>query len=83
MYLLHIFLRPENFFEMDVMESFLEGERLLQDYIFTYKNFTVESFVKEARFRFRNLVLEKENSSFRQFYFHLFSGRLILTSILF
>lgn len=50
MYLLHIFLRPEGLFEMGVMDGLLDGERLLQDYMFTYKNFTVESFVKEARF---------------------------------
>ncbi|VDK84288.1 unnamed protein product, partial [Litomosoides sigmodontis] len=51
MYLLHIFLRPEDFVQMDVMDSLLEGEKLLQDYMLTYKNFTVESFVKEASFK--------------------------------
>lgn len=59
MYLLHIFLRPEDFVQMDVVDSLLDGEKLLQDYMLTYKNFTVESFVKEARFCFRNLVVEK------------------------
>ncbi|KAL3982449.1 Amiloride-sensitive sodium channel family protein [Acanthocheilonema viteae] len=51
MYLLHAFLRPEQFVEMDIMDSLLEGERLLQDYMFTHKNFTMESFVKEASFK--------------------------------
>ncbi|EJD75109.1 amiloride-sensitive sodium channel family protein [Loa loa] len=53
MYLLHIFLRPEGLVKMDVMDmdNLCDGERLLQDYMFTYKNFTVESFVKEASFK--------------------------------
>ncbi|VIO87041.1 Uncharacterized protein BM_BM2152 [Brugia malayi] len=51
MYLLHIFLRPEDFVEMDVVDGLLDGERLLQDYMFTNKNFTVDSFVKEASFK--------------------------------
>uniref|UniRef100_A0A1I8EDN5 Amiloride-sensitive sodium channel family protein n=1 Tax=Wuchereria bancrofti TaxID=6293 RepID=A0A1I8EDN5_WUCBA len=51
MYLLHIFLRPEGFAEMDVVDGLLDGERLLQDYMFTNKNFTVDSFVKEASFK--------------------------------
>ncbi|VDP12491.1 unnamed protein product [Onchocerca flexuosa] len=51
MYLLHIFLRPEGLVKMNVMESLRDGERLLQDYMLAYKNFTVESFVKEASFK--------------------------------
>uniref|UniRef100_A0A1I7W0Z1 Amiloride-sensitive sodium channel n=1 Tax=Loa loa TaxID=7209 RepID=A0A1I7W0Z1_LOALO len=71
MYLLHIFLRPEGLVKMDVMDmdNLCDGERLLQDYMFTYKNFTVESFVKEARFCFKNLVIQSENSSSRSFNF--------------
>ncbi|CAG9538126.1 unnamed protein product [Cercopithifilaria johnstoni] len=51
MYLLHTFLRPEDFVGINAMDSFLDGERLLQDYMFTYTNFTMESFVMEASFK--------------------------------
>ncbi|VDK70441.1 unnamed protein product [Onchocerca ochengi] len=51
MYLLHIFLRPEGLIKMNVIDSLRYGEKLLQDYMLTYKNFTVESFVKEASFK--------------------------------
>ncbi|CAG9538125.1 unnamed protein product [Cercopithifilaria johnstoni] len=68
MYLLHTFLRPEDFVGINAMDSFLDGERLLQDYMFTYTNFTMESFVMEASFKCEEAFVQCafEDSRIRQ-----------------
>uniref|UniRef100_A0A915PG09 Amiloride-sensitive sodium channel n=1 Tax=Setaria digitata TaxID=48799 RepID=A0A915PG09_9BILA len=58
MYLFHTFLRAEGFIKMNVFDTLATGERLLQDYMLIYKNFTVDSFIKEASFKCEEALVQ-------------------------